>query len=636
MASDIVSALTFIIQFGVEVKDRLDSLNQAADELKLLNVTLVSLLKAFENPTNKINTEGSEFLVMLEILDSIKDSCKKCANALDKNRAGATDATKIELYGKKFFKRLWNLYRIPDILTEIQHKAAQLQQISMAVVVASTLVVSDVRTQQGQMSGKEIVESAHIVKETTLHYLSTDLASIDQMMGNLMKECTNLRQQLQEATLLPDTSAVQIYQAQNPEAASFWKDRFQNDELNTLYVSWARFVHEVEASFVLKKIPTGVCEARNMELARQEGSWYRIDQNGTRRLSTIRPLWLPPLRSALDPVHKGYVKPRDYFNLLQDSTLSDTLRKLTLENAGYGMLVECERASGDLALPAAIESPSDHVGWISAQIVAVPAPDELGIITEREVMKSNGEDLFAYFNDAAPDVHVYVRYLQTGQIERKSLSKQVRPIGGINIGATLSVRYALESGGHAWSCDLPITEFKACYGGQYIITAGVGSNAIVFSTRPLKNSFDTMLRHEDNSSSSVIPELDCTLLGPSKVFTNPPKAGEKVQIEHNGRWYDSRVTVVDGDEIQYIDWDCLPEQVSTNSTEAHDGSGGDKNNSDIFGFTEEQLIQLGKGTRRLWRPWRRNLRAYDVRPYRCFHIGDSVEAPVMYPDFRFH
>ncbi|KAI6306648.1 hypothetical protein MCOR30_011747, partial [Pyricularia oryzae] len=347
MASEIVSALTFIIQFGVEVKDRLDSLNQAADELKLLNVTLVSLLKAFENPTNKINTEGTEFLVMLEILDSIKDSCKKCANALDKNRAGATDATKIELYGKKFFKRLWTLYRIPDILTEIQHKAAQLQQISMAVVVASTLVVSDVRTQQGQISGKEIVESAHIVKETTLHYLSTDLASIDQMMGNLMKECTNLRQQLQEATLLPDTSAIQIYQAQNPEAASFWKDRFQSDELNV--------------------------------------SAFRYE-------------------------------------------------------ASYGMLVECERASGDLALPAAIESPSDHVGWISAQIVAVPAPDELGIITEREVMKSNGEDLFAYFNDAAPDVHVYVRYLQTGQIERKSLSKQVRPIGGINIGATLSVR----------------------------------------------------------------------------------------------------------------------------------------------------------------------------------------------------
>ncbi|ELQ33830.1 hypothetical protein OOU_Y34scaffold00870g7, partial [Pyricularia oryzae Y34] len=328
--------------------------------------------------------------------------------------------------------------------------------------------------------------------------------------------------------------------------------------------------------------------------------------------------------------------PRDYFSLLQDSTLSDTLRKLTLESAGYGMLVECERASGDLALPSAIESPSDHVGWISAQIVAVPAPDELGIITEREVMKSNGEELFAYFNDASPDVHVYVRYLQTGQIERKSLSKQVRPIGGITIGATLSVRYALESGGHAWSCDLPITEFKACYGGQYIITAGVGSNAIVFSTRPLKNSFDSMLRHEDNSSSSVIPELDCTLLGPSKVFTDPPKAGEKVQIEHNGRWYDSRVTVVDGDEIEYIDWDCLSEQVSTNSTEAQDGSEGDKNDSNSFGFTEEQLTQLGKGTRRLWRPWRRNLRTYDVRPYRCFHIGDSVEAPVMYPDFRFH
>ena len=30
------------------------------------------------------------------------------------------------------------------------------------------------------------------------------------------------------------------------------------------------------------------------------------------------------------------------------------------------------------------------------------------------------------------------------------------------------------------------------------------------------------------------------------------------------------------------------------------------------------------------------MKSYDLRPYRCFHIGDSIEAPVMYPDFRFH
>lgn len=59
-----------------------------------------------------------------------------------------------------------------------------------------------------------------------------DFASIDQMVGNLMKECRHLRQRLQEATLFPDTSAIQDYQAQNPEAASFWKDRFQNEALN--------------------------------------------------------------------------------------------------------------------------------------------------------------------------------------------------------------------------------------------------------------------------------------------------------------------------------------------------------------------------------------------------------------------
>ncbi len=182
-----------------------------------------------------------------------------------------------------------------------------------------------------------------------------------------------------------------------------------------------------------------------------------------RCLSTIRLLWLPALRSALDPLHKGYVKPRNFFNVLHDSSLSDILRRITLESAGYGILVECERASGDLPLPAAIESPSDHVGWISVQIVAVPTSNELGIINKRDSMGSSSELLFTYFEDIIHNVHVYMRYLETGQIERKSLSKQVRPIGGISIGAPLSIRHELKSGGHAWSCDLHITKFKACY-----------------------------------------------------------------------------------------------------------------------------------------------------------------------------
>ena len=192
--------------------------------------------------------------------------------------------------------------------------------------------------------------------------------------------------------------------------------------------------------------------------------------------------------------------------------------------------MECERSSGDLPLPAAIESPHDHIGWISAQIVAVPTTDELGIITERDGTGLRSALPFTYFQDTIQDVHVYVRYLQTGQIERKSLLKQVRPIGGISIGAPLSIRHELESGGHAWSCDLHITEFKACYGGQYIITTGVGSSAIEFLTRPLKNSFDKMLRDDDNSSFSIALESDYNLLGPSKVFADPPKMGEKIQV----------------------------------------------------------------------------------------------------------
>ncbi|KAI1288679.1 hypothetical protein F5Y03DRAFT_404548 [Xylaria venustula] len=647
-ASDLVSALNFLIKLGYEIQTRLDSLNQAAEDLRLLNTNLTLLLKVFENPVNEdiVKTQVSEFIHILDILQSIAYSCAKCAKALDIDLAGAAATGRAETHGRRFIKRIWALNKIPDILVEIQRKAAQLQQVCNAV---STVIVSDIRTQQRRTSGNETVESTSIVKTPPLHDnmdISVEFASIDKMVGNLMKECRHLRQRLQEATLFPDTSAIQYHQSQNPEAASFWKDRFQNEALyasalryEMFYVSWARFVHEVETSFVLKRIPTGGFNPGDVDISRQRGSRYLIDQSGTRRLSVVRPFWLPALRSALDPLHKGYVKPQDYFTLIRDSSLSDTLRRLALESAGYGTLVECERASEDLALPAEIESPSDHVGWISAQIVAVPTHGELGIVTEREFMKSSGDNLCAQLNDITPDVHIYVRYLQTGQIERKSLSKQIRPIGGISIGAPLSIRHALESGGYAWSGDLHITEFKACYGGQHIITVGVGPTAVVFSTRPLKNSFDNMLADDDSFStflnsfsSSIIPEFDCTLLGPSKVFAGPPKIGEKIQIEYDGLWYDSRVTVVDGDEIEYIDWDLVP----ADTTEARDDSTDVQSDSGSFFFPEEQLTQLGKGRRRLWRPWRRNIIKYNVRPYRCFHIGDSVEAPVMYPDFRSH
>ncbi|KAK4101832.1 hypothetical protein N658DRAFT_530591 [Parathielavia hyrcaniae] len=645
-AMDIVSTVTILLNLGLEIKNRLDSLDQAAEELQLLTTNLEILLTVFESPRNEdiFKTNALQFVRILDVLESIERSCRECAQALNIDLAGATIATKTESRGKGFFKRIWAFRKISELLADIQRKAVQLQQVYSVV---SAVFLQDM-VRQGRTSGKETVDSA-VVQKPSLHEnlldldLSTDFANIDRVVGSLMKECEYLRGRLREATLFPDTSAVQDFQAENPEAASFWKDRFQKDQLDasilryeTIYVSWARFVHEVETSFVLRKIPTGIVETGDIDLVRRHGSRYCIDQSGTRRLSTIRPLWLPALRSALDPLHKGYVKPHDYFNLLHDSSLSDTLRRLALESAGCGALVECERESGDLPLPAAIESPSDHVGWISAQIVAVPTPDELGIVTGREVMESSSDALFAYFSNTTQDVHVYVRYLQTGQIERKSLSKRVRPIGGISLGAALSIRHELEAGDHAWSGELHITEFKACYGGRYIITAGLGSTAIVFSTRPLKNSFDKMLHDDDNTSTSAIPEFECTLLGPSKAFAHPPKVGEKVQIEYDGLWYDSKVTVVDGDEIEYIEWDSAPEQVPTDNAEAQDDSQGDEKDSGSLFFPDKQLTQLGKGTRRLWRPWRRNLQRYDVRPYRCFHIGDTIEAPVMYPDFRYH
>jgi hypothetical protein len=235
-AMDIVSTVTILISLGSEIKNRLDSLNQAAEELQLLTTNLTHLLKVFESLVNEdiFKTNALQFVPILDLLESIARSCRECAKALDIDLAGATTAAKTESRGKKLVKRLRAFSKISDLLAEIQRKAEHLQQIYSMV---SVVFLQDIRVRQGRTSGKETVESAVVQKPTIRENLldldlSTDFANIDRMVGDLMKECEYLRQRLREATLFPDTSAVQHYQAQNPEAASFWKDRFQKDELN--------------------------------------------------------------------------------------------------------------------------------------------------------------------------------------------------------------------------------------------------------------------------------------------------------------------------------------------------------------------------------------------------------------------
>ncbi|KAK4249142.1 hypothetical protein C7999DRAFT_39701 [Corynascus novoguineensis] len=401
-------------------------------------------------------------------------TCKKCAKAFGIDPDGAAVAAKTEACDRKAIKRI-------------------------AVFV---VILQDIRMQQGRTVGKETVESTTVVQNPTIHGnlldldLSRNFANIDWI-----------------GYPVPNTWAVQDYQVQNSEAA-------------TLYVPWARFVHEVEAFFVLKKIPTGIAEAGNIDIVHQHGSRYSTDQNGTCCLSTIRPLWLPALRSALDPLHKGYVKPQYYFNFLHDSSLSDVLRRLVLESAGYGTLVECERAHGGLSLPAEIESPPDHVGWISAQ------------------------NTFKF---------TYVTFTPV---------KLSVIMPGATTFISLSSRHVTGSG----------TVLRQAWG-RRLLSFSRGRSRI-----PSTKCYAMM------TTPQPLPYRSLTVRswGPSKTFSNPPKIGEKIQEE-----------------------------------------------SDSLFFPEEQLTQLGKGAWRLWRPWRRNIRKHDVRPYRCFHIGDTVEAPVIYPDFRY-
>jgi hypothetical protein len=232
---DILSTLSILIKLGVEIQTRLDGLNQAAEDLQLLNTNLQLLFKVFEDPASEdiFKNHSSEFLNILNVLQSIVESCTKCAKALDIDFAGATIVVKkTDARSKKYAKRIWAFNKIPDHLAEIQRKAEQLQKVYSAV---SAIMLFEIRTQQQRTSVKENVEFKAVVKIKPTHGdlldldLKTDFAGIDQMIGSLLEECKDLRRRLQKATLFPDTSAVQDYQAHNPEGASFWKDRFQKD-----------------------------------------------------------------------------------------------------------------------------------------------------------------------------------------------------------------------------------------------------------------------------------------------------------------------------------------------------------------------------------------------------------------------
>jgi len=95
---------------------------------------------------------------------------------LDTDLAGATIATeKTEAHDKKFVKRMRAFSRIPESLAEFRRKTTQLQQVCSGL---STVIVNDIRTQQGRTSGKE---------------------TVDQMMGILMKDCEHLQPRLQAA-----------------------------------------------------------------------------------------------------------------------------------------------------------------------------------------------------------------------------------------------------------------------------------------------------------------------------------------------------------------------------------------------------------------------------------------------------
>ncbi|CAG8587401.1 17164_t:CDS:2, partial [Dentiscutata heterogama] len=270
----------------------------------------------------------------------------------------------------------------------------------------------------------------------------------------------------------------------------------------------------------------------------------------------------------------------------------------------------------------------NHGGWMSAcQIVTIPSLNELGIFIQ-DGCQSNIGSLIENFTEY-PNIWVYVRYLQTGQIERKHI-KDIRMLGGLRIGVSISIRSTLRDGSNAWSGNLSLMEHKAYAGGLYAVTAinaGEEDNNIVFMTIPPVGFDDFVIQTDQHEDLKDLQEFEYSLLGPSTVFTQKPKLGEKIQIYVDGLWHDVKVTKVCDKDVEYVNWsseDVIPAEDTEN-----------EDSEDILGFTEDALIGLEKGNKRTWCPWEEEINTWDIRPYRCLHIGDLVEAPVVYPDYNY-
>ncbi|CAG8546388.1 13189_t:CDS:2 [Ambispora leptoticha] len=607
MADIVVSIIERAISIGQEIAARIADYKDAVESLKKLEI----LLGVLKNVVEEIYAKADKSIIIM-IQTTAQDTEKvymNCVKELD-----IRDKKQRDKFAK--LKKVVSVYKAPKILSDIE-SAIQKVQLNLNITESSLSIVRHVQALAN---------------------------TIDELVARLKKEIQELQKKLENCTLSVESSFIEGLGSDNPEAISVWKDRFRSAELSIssiapyecVFVSWARFVHELEVNFPLKNIPTAIKEDYfgDIDAIRKHGNRYYINPNGTRNLKDIRPLWLPALCEALDPLHRGYVNPYNYLSFLDGKSLSNKLRQIVLDSCGYGIFVECRRTRQDIALPSEIESPAHSVGWMSfCQIISVPSPEELGIFIYDEGTKPQLKKLIENYTYPKNDIWVYVRYLQTGQIERKLLSEDVRMLGGLRIGISIAICYTLENGS-CWSDSLSIVGLKACAGGRYIVTAGSKENTIEFVTKPPIGFDDHAVRSDQLDNDLTILEFDYCLLGPSTFFTEAPKKDEKIQIKADGYWYDVKVTAVNGENVEYVDWSSTSDTESPTNDETFSEE-NDEDEDGPIGFSDDQLATQEKTNSRNWCPWKRGVTNLEIRPYRCLHIGDLVEAPVVYPDYLF-
>jgi len=224
--TDIVSIIDRIISLGQEIYARIEANKEALDSIKQLEKILGQLKNVFANIINS-NFDKSHIVSIKDTLERTQSVYAKCAKDLGVN----------EDQSGKNYKKVKQIFRIsksPNILADIQRT---MNEVKYHVEFTKDSLSIIQRSQVSQMPTTSTSVTTTTTTTTSTSILGSELKEIfaapfNELLTRFKNECKELQEKLDRCTISIEPYFFEGFGSDNPEAISFWKDRFRSEELN--------------------------------------------------------------------------------------------------------------------------------------------------------------------------------------------------------------------------------------------------------------------------------------------------------------------------------------------------------------------------------------------------------------------